>query len=60
MTAQVPEKNLLGILTPNSVQRALVGAAEVSRSLSAPIGSKKLSEIVKPGEKIAIVTSAIP
>lgn len=33
--------------------------AEVERALAHPMGTKKLSEIVKPGEKIVIVTSDV-
>ncbi len=53
----VPEKNLLGVLMPNEVKRELVGEAEVRRALESPIGSPRLRDIVKPGEKIAVVTS---
>ena len=56
---EVPEKNLMGILLPNEVERGLTGAAEVERALKAPIGSPRLCEIVKPGEKIAVITSDI-
>ncbi|MBQ3109051.1 MAG: nickel-dependent lactate racemase [Clostridia bacterium] len=56
---ELPEKNLAGVLLPNDVERGLIGAAEVERALKAPIGSPRLSEIVHPGEKIAIITSDI-
>jgi len=59
MTASVPEENLLGILTPNEVLRELTGEAEVRRAMSEPIGTKRLCEIVAPGETVAIVTSDI-
>ena len=55
----VPDKNLLGILTPNPVEKDLTGEAEVKRALEHPIGTPKLREIVKPGEKIAVITSDI-
>ena len=55
--AEVPEKNLLGVLHANEVAPGLAGEAEVRRALAEPIGSPRLREIVKPGEKIAIVTS---
>lgn len=57
--AEVPEKNLLGVLHANEVALDLTGEAEVRRALAEPIGSPRLEEIVKPGEKIAIVTSDI-
>jgi len=56
---ELPEKNLAGVLLPNDVERGLIGAAEVERALKNPIGSPRLSEIVHPGEKIAIITSDI-
>ena len=55
----VPDKNLMAVLTPNDVKRELTGEAEVRRALEAPIGSPRLREIVKPGEKIAVITSDI-
>ncbi len=56
---EVPEKNLMGELHANEVKVGLTGEAEVRRALAEPIGSPRLREIVKPGEKIAIVTSDI-
>ena len=55
----VPDKNLMAVLTPNDVKKELTGEAEVKRALEAPIGSPRLREIVKPGEKIAVITSDI-
>lgn len=57
--AEVPEKNLLGVLHANEVELGLTGEAEVRRALAEPISSPRLGEIVRPGEKIAIVTSDI-
>ena len=57
--AEVPEKNLLGVLHANEVKLDLTGEAEVRRALEEPIGSPRLREIIKPGEKIAVVTSDI-
>ena len=56
---EVPEKNLLGVLHANEVELGLTGEDEVRRALAEPIGSPRLREIVRPGEKIAIVTSDI-
>ena len=56
---EVPEKNLVGELHANAVPTGLTGEAEVRRALAEPIGTPRLGEIVKPGEKIAIVTSDI-
>ena len=55
----VPDKNILAVLTPNDVKRDLTGEAEAKRALEEPIGSPRLRDIVKPGEKIAVVTSDV-
>lgn len=55
----LPEKNYMGTLLPNKIQYDLVDEAEVHRALQDPIGSKRLKDIVKPGEKVVIVTSDI-
>ncbi len=56
---EIPNKNLLGVLTPNPVKKDLTGEAEVRRALENPIGSRPLREIVHAGEKIAVITSDI-
>ena len=58
-TVELPEENLMGILTANDVPRGRTNEEEVRRSLRHPIGTPPLREIVHPGEKIAIVTSDI-
>ncbi|MGM0395717.1 MAG: nickel-dependent lactate racemase [Bacillota bacterium] len=55
----VPDELVMGILRINKVEVGLTGAEEVKRSLEHPIGTPKLGEIVKPGEKIVIITSDI-
>jgi len=57
--AEIPEKNLLGVLHANELPVGLTGEAEVRRALDQPIGTLRLREIVRPGEKIAVVTSDI-
>lgn len=59
--ANVPDKNILQILTPNKVDLgdAPTGADSVREALANPIGSPRLGEIVRPGEKIAIITSDV-
>lgn len=57
--AEVPEKNLLAVLSPNKVKLGLTGEDEVIRALQNPIGSKPLGEIVKPGEQIVIISSDV-
>lgn len=56
---QIPDANLLEVLTPNEVKYDLTGEEEVRWALGHPIGSPHLRDIVKPGEKIAIITSDI-
>ena len=58
-TVQVPEECLLGVLEPNDVPVAQTGEAAVRQALAEPIGTPRLRDIVRPGEKIAIVTSDI-
>lgn len=58
-TVELPEDNLMGVLKANTVEYDLTGEDEVERALAEPIGAPKLEEVVKPGEKIAIVTSDI-
>ena len=58
-SVEVPEKNLMGVLMSNDVPRGLMNEEEVARALREPIGSPRLKDIVKPGEKIVVVTSDI-
>ncbi len=55
----IPEKNLQGILAPKAPQASLSEEESVHQALLNPIGSPLLKEIVKPGEKVVIVTSDI-
>ena len=56
---EVPDNNIMDILEPNKVEVEKTGIDEVIRSLNNPIGTGKLNEIVKKGEKVAIITSDI-
>lgn len=56
---EIAEKNYMGELLPNEITVELAGENEVKRSLENPIGTERLKDIVRPGEKIAIVTSDI-
>lgn len=55
----IDDKNVLMEIRQNSVEIGLTGAREVRRALDHPIGSKRLNEIVEPGESVVIVTSDI-
>ncbi len=56
-SVEIPEELVLAVLEQNEVQVELTGADAVSQAINNPIGSPKLEEIIKPGEKIAIITS---
>ncbi len=56
---EVPEKNLMGVLMSNDVIRERTNEAEVIHALENPIGAPRLREIVRPMEKIAVITSDI-
>lgn len=58
-TVDIPDKNLIGVLVPNPVEIGERGEPVVIKALQDPIGTPKLSEIVKPGEKVAIIASDI-
>jgi nickel-dependent lactate racemase len=53
--ARIPTQNLLGSIEPKEKSSVPDPRAEVERALKEPIGSKRLSEIVKPEHKVAIV-----
>jgi len=55
----IGDRNIMAELSQNSVETKLTGADEVIRALKEPIGTGRLSTIVKPGEKIVIITSDI-
>jgi nickel-dependent lactate racemase len=53
--ARIPTRNYLGTIEPKERPGVVDPTAEIVRALGEPIGSKPLSEIVKPENKIAIV-----
>jgi nickel-dependent lactate racemase len=55
----IRDENIMVELASNEVKVELTGIDEVRRALLNPIGTSRLSSIVKPGEKIAIITSDI-
>lgn len=56
---EIPRQNFAGLLLPKSVRHSAGGEAEVRRAFDCPIASPRLREIVKPGEKVAVITSDI-
>lgn len=58
-SAEVPEKNILKLLEPNEITCKGSPASIVRDALANPIGTPALRDIVKPGEKVVIITSDI-
>ena len=58
-TVQVPEKNLMGVLTANEMQHERRGEDAVRHALAHPIGAEPLHTLAKPGQKIAIIASDV-
>lgn len=58
-TVEIPDKNVQAVLEANEIDAEVRGEPVVIEALKHPIGTKKLEEIVKPGEKVAIITSDI-
>ena len=59
---EVKDENLIAVLTPNDdalpkIINKDTEFAEIKNALENPIGTKKLKDIVKPGDKIAVITS---
>ncbi len=58
-TVEVEDKNLSGILLPDKIPEGTTGGEAVLEALRTPIGTVPLRELVKAGEKVAVVTSDI-
>lgn len=56
---EVPEKNKVTYLMPNSVERCIIGKDLIEEALSHPIGSPTLGSMVRPDQRIVIITSDI-
>jgi lactate racemase len=55
LTFQVPEKNLVGVLSPHPVPACSDPIAEIRRALDHPLGTEPIEQIVKTGEKVLIL-----
>lgn len=55
--ARIPTRNFQGTIEPREKQGVKDTTAEITRALNEPYGTKKLSELAKPGDKIAIVVN---
>jgi nickel-dependent lactate racemase len=53
--ARIPTRNFLGNIEPKEKPGVADSRAEIERALSQPIGTKRLKEIAKAGDKVAIV-----
>ena len=53
--ARIPTRNFLGFIEPKEKPKVQDSRAEIDRALSQPIGTKRLSEIAKPEDKVVIV-----
>ena len=58
-TVEIPDRNLIAVLTANEMEHARRGAAAVDYALEHPIGAPKLCEVAKKGQKVAVITSDI-
>ena len=56
---EVPEKNLIAVLTANEMEHERTGGDAVRYALAHPIGKGLLRDEVHAGEKIAVITSDI-
>ena len=54
---EVAEKNFMGEIKPNTVAVEFSGIQEVARAIKNPIESRSLTDIVRCGKKIVIITS---
>ncbi|MGQ9459745.1 MAG: nickel-dependent lactate racemase [Candidatus Bathyarchaeaceae archaeon] len=53
--ARIPTRNYLGSIEPKERPGVVDPKAEIERALNEPIGTKRLREIAKAGDKVAIV-----
>jgi lactate racemase len=55
----IPEKNISSIILPSELKIKEEGASLIKKALENPIKSKRLSEIVNPNSKVAIIVSDV-
>jgi nickel-dependent lactate racemase len=53
--ARIPTRNFLGTIEPKEMPGSADPKAEIERALKEPIGTMRLNEIAKSGDKVAIV-----
>lgn len=59
MDVEVADENLIEVMHANDVSFDAKGAQVVVDALDHPIGTEKLEDIVKPGDKVCIITSDV-
>lgn len=59
VNVRIPDKNMAGVLYPNTPATGQSVPEIIRRALENPIGAPRLRDIVQKGEKIAIITSDI-
>jgi nickel-dependent lactate racemase len=59
LEVDLPEENLLGVLTPRAVQLPPNAPDAIRQALAAPIASPPLRDILRPGERVTIIASDI-
>jgi len=55
----IPEKNMSSIILPSESEIKEEGASLIKKALETPIKSKRLSEIVNPDSRVAIIVSDV-
>ena len=53
--ARIPTRNFLGSIEPKEKSGVADSRAEIERALSQPLGTKRLKELAKAGDRVAIV-----
>jgi len=56
---EIPDGRVRDILLPEDIPHTLTDSQAVALALRSPIGTPRLRELVRPGERVAVVTSDI-
>jgi len=57
--ARIPARNLLGTIEPKEKPGVSDSLGEIKRALQEPLGTPSISQIAKPGDKVAIVVDDV-
>jgi nickel-dependent lactate racemase len=57
LTAKLPSSNLLGVFAPHTVVEAIDEESLIAHALEMPIGSPRLRDLVRRGQRVVVVTS---